>query len=101
MKPQIEQLTVGGDPAAWRRAGFTVGPEGTSVGAVRLHFAPGEGILGWRLAGTTAEIDGLPLAAPAPDQPVEAAHPNGVTRIDHLVVFTPELERTTRALENS
>jgi hypothetical protein len=32
---------------------------------------------------------------------VNAAHPNGVTQIDHLVVFTPELERTTRALENA
>jgi hypothetical protein len=46
MKPQIEQLTVGGDPAAWRRAGFTVGAGGMQVGTVRLHFAPGEGILG-------------------------------------------------------
>ena len=101
MKPQIEQLTIGGDPAAWRRAGFTVGPEGTRVGAVRLHFAPGEGILGWRLTGRAAEIDGLPVALAGVGQAVGAAHPNGVTHIDHLVLFTPELERTTRTLENA
>jgi hypothetical protein len=101
MKPQIEQLTVGGDPAAWRRAGFTVGAEGMQVGTVRLHFAPGDGILGWRLTGRSAEIDGLPVAVAAAGQAVGAAHPNGVTHVDHLVVFTPELERTTRALEDA
>jgi hypothetical protein len=101
MKPQIEQLTIGGDPAAWRRAGFTVVAEGTRVGAVRLHFAPGEGILGWRLTGREDEIDGLPVAVAATDQAVRATHPNGVTHVDHLVVFTPELERTTRALEDA
>jgi hypothetical protein len=101
MKPHIEQLTVGGDPAAWCRAGFTVGAEGMQVGTVRLHFASGEGILGWRLTGRAAEIDGLPVAVAAAGQAVGAAHSNGVTHIDHLVVFTPELERTTRALEDA
>jgi hypothetical protein len=101
MKPQIEQLTVGSDPAAWRRAGFTIGAEGTSVGAVRLRFAPGEGILGWRLSGRADEIDGLPVAVAAAGRAVGAAHPNGVRQIDHLVVFTPDLDRTTRALEDA
>src|SRR5262249_14390843 len=31
-------------------------------------------------------------------QPDGGGHPNGVTHIDHVVVFTPDLERTTRAL---
>jgi hypothetical protein len=100
MKPRLEQLSLGGDPAAWRNAGFNVEVDAMRVGTVRLCFEPGEGILGWRLAGTRAEIDGLPVARqPAGDQAGEDAHPNSVTQIDHLVVFTPDLERTTNALE--
>jgi hypothetical protein len=95
----IEQLTVGADPAAWDRAGFAVEGSGTSVGSVSIHFAEGEGILGWRLTSAdSTEIDGLLVAAAAvPDR--AGPHPNGVTQIDHLVVFTPDLERTTDAFE--
>jgi hypothetical protein len=102
MKPRLEQLTLGGDPAAWCDAGFTVGPDVMWAGTVCLCFEPGEGILGWRIADTAAEIDGLPVARqPSRDQAGDAAHPNGVTQIDHLVVFTPDLERTTDALEDA
>jgi hypothetical protein len=44
-------------------------------------------------------VDGLPVPAAAETQPSNAAHPNGVTHIDHLVVLTPALDRTTAALE--
>jgi hypothetical protein len=99
MKPQIEQLTLGGDPFRWLEAGFNVGADSMRVGSVRLEFAPGEGILGWRLAGAAREIDGLPVAGPAAEDPATGgAHPNGATQIDHLVVFTSDLERTTVAL---
>jgi hypothetical protein len=45
-------------------------------------------------------LDGLATGLVAPD-PAEqpAAHPNGVTGVDHLVVFTPDLARTTAILE--
>jgi hypothetical protein len=98
MKPQIEQLTLGGGPTPWREAGFNVGADGMRAGSVRLEFAPGQGILGWRLAAAAGEIDGLPVArAAAEDRAPGGAHPNGVTQIDHLVVFSPDLERTTAA----
>ncbi len=85
----------------------------------------GRGIVGWTLAGGTVpggDVDGLPTADAGPEgtivpsadpvaqQPVRhaepdtetdppPAHPNGVTQIDHLVVITPDLERTTAAIE--
>jgi hypothetical protein len=99
MAPQLEQLTLGADPAAWGRAGFTVTDAGFRAGAVGIAFGGGEGILGWRLDRETAELDGLPVAPRAEVEPASEPHPNGVTLIDHLVVFTPDLERTTRALE--
>jgi hypothetical protein len=97
---RIEQLTLGAEPAAWGRAGFAVDGQGTSVGDVDLHFAAGEGILGWRLdAADVEELDGLPIAPAAQAITPGGPHPNGVTHIDHLVVLTPDLERTTEALE--
>jgi hypothetical protein len=71
------------------------------VGTVALRFEAGEGILGWRLSSPAdGEIDGLPQAAPAEGTaPGGARHPAGVTQIDHLVVLTPELDRTTGALD--
>jgi hypothetical protein len=101
LKPRLEQLTIGGDPTAWAQAGFGVANGQSSVGAVRLRFGSGKGIVGWRLSKVEAEeIDGLPSGpAVSGDQLETGPHPNGVIRIDHLVVFTPDLERTTAALE--
>jgi hypothetical protein len=95
---EIEQLTIGADPAAWRSAGFAVEGDATRAGGVNLRFTPGDGILGWRLNRDASEIDGLPLAAPADSPAPVESHPNGVVLIDHLVVLTPDLERTTAAL---
>src|SRR3954467_15513273 len=97
-KPRIEQLTVGSDPAPWREAGFEVGNGTTAVGELQLAFADGEGLLGWRLTSIETEIDGLPVTPASPTKAPSATHPNGVTRIDHIGVFTPDLERTTSAL---
>jgi hypothetical protein len=95
----IEQLAVGGDPAAWEHAGFAVESSAMRTGSVPISLAAGEGILGWRLTSTSAEVDGLPVAQSAEAGADEADHPNGVTQIDHLVIFTPDLERTTGAFE--
>jgi hypothetical protein len=94
---RIERIAIGADPAAWTQAGFAVDGNAARVGAVQLDFAAGEGILGWRLDTADAEeIDGLPIAPPG-QAAAEAPNPNGVTQIDHLVVMTPNLERTTSA----
>jgi hypothetical protein len=98
MSLHLDQITIGADPAAWSRAGFSVGEGGLRAGQVRIAFGEGEGVTGWRLDGEPAEVDGLPVAAPATGEPATQPHPNGVTQIDHLVVFTPDLERTTEAL---
>jgi hypothetical protein len=96
---RIERLTVGAAPDAWRGAGFAVGERGTKVGRVQIDFHPGEGVLGWRLDGADSpEVDGLPVAPPTSGDEDPGEHPNGATHIDHVVVLTPDLERTTAAL---
>jgi hypothetical protein len=47
--------------------------------------------------------DGLPMtvAAGAPRERRAGRHPNGVVGLDHLVAFSPSLERTAAALERA
>ena len=98
----IDEVSVGDSTDAWRGVGFTVDDDACAVGTVRIRLGDsGTGITGWTLrdiSAATTEIDGVPTAAStaAPGQP--GVHPNGVTRIDHLVLMTPDLPRTTGAL---
>jgi len=70
---------------------------------VRLRFCGGEGgIEGWALRDADcAELDGLPAASDEAEPAEAAPHPNGALRVDHLVVFTPDLKRTVAAAEGA
>jgi hypothetical protein len=79
------------------------------VGRVRLAFEGGEGgITAVALSGTESlDLDGLPALAADPAS-VDSArtqappgHPIGAVRVDHIVAFTPDLERTVAALEKT
>ena len=90
--------------APWERLGFAVDGDGLRVGAVRLRFPGGEpaGIAGWTLAGAeSADLDGLRtrLVSEAENAGEPPVHPNGALRLDHVVVFTPDLDRTFAAFE--
>jgi len=103
----LAELLVADPPEAWRAAGFTVDADGTCrVGTVRVRLVGrdrGAGIVGWTLSGLPSGphdglLDGIPTGS-APAHPTEpAAHPNGAVRIDHVVVLSPDLARTTAAL---
>lgn len=99
-------LTVADPPGLWSELGFSVEGERCRVGSVPVRLGgPGRGVISWALAAAAQEdpsedhIDGLPttvLEEPDPAPPGE--HANGVLRLDHLVVSTPDLERTVAAL---
>jgi hypothetical protein len=102
----LDELVVADSPGAWRAAGFQVEGDLCVVGAVRLRLAgPGSarGIVGWSVRGLAAsDLDGLPASASEdPPPPPGGPHPNGVAAIDHLVVLTPDLGRTTAALRDA
>lgn len=103
---ELDELVVGDEPAAWAGAGFAVDPDGVvRIGTVRVRLVGREGgkrIRSWSLRGIpadTAEVDGVPTARSdrPPCEPAE--HPNGVLSIDHVVVLTPDMGRTTANLE--
>ncbi|ADB49216.1 VOC family protein [Conexibacter woesei] len=105
--PEIDELTIADEPASWAALGFAVEGETCRIGRVALRLAgraAGRGIVRWTLRdATTTELDGLPTAlagaTTAPLAERAPVHPNGVTRIDHVVAVSPALDRTVTALE--
>lgn len=106
---RLSSLRIADDATAWEAAGFAVAESVAVVGSVTLGLAgagdrdgagTGDGIVGWSLTGvprSATEVDGIALVEPT--EPTEPRpHPNGVTHIDHVVVLTPDLRRTTAAL---
>jgi len=98
--PQLAALALGDPPRRWEELGFAVRDGHVDLGGVRVTLAAdGRGIVSWGIRGLeeTTDIDGLPLAPiPPPSKPV--SHPNGATAIDHVVVVSPDFDRTAAAL---
>lgn len=105
----LREVLVADDPDLWRRVGFEVGTaDCAAVGETTLRFvAPasagraGGGVIGWSVDALRGELDGLPDPEAEPDArgPRESRHRNGATGIDHIVVLTPDRERTAAAIE--
>jgi hypothetical protein len=104
-QPTLDELFIAASPDAWRAAGFRVDGDLCEVGTVRLRLeGDGErrGITRWSVRDAAdLDLDGLHTtishACPAAGGP----HPNGVVSIDHVVVISPDLDRTARALEQA
>jgi catechol 2,3-dioxygenase-like lactoylglutathione lyase family enzyme len=102
--PTVDTLTVADEPAAWSAAGFDVHGDLCEVGTVRVRLegpGRGRGIVEWSVRGARSlELDGLPTSASEDPPAAGAPHPNGVVSIDHVVVVTPDLDRTAAALRD-
>lgn len=104
--PVLLALTVADDADGWRAAGFTIARSGTCrIGAVTIRVAgtaTRHGIVDWTLGGVESlppAVDGVPTRRGTPDPHPGGAHRNGVELIDHVVMTTPDPERTIAALE--
>jgi hypothetical protein len=87
-RPELDELLVADPPGVWADLGFTVAGDEVVVGGVRIRLGvEGQGIVGWSLR------TGPPDAPPEPVQ-----HPLGVSGIDHVVMLTPDFDRTLGAL---
>ena len=102
----IDEIAVADPPEAWTAAGFTVDPDGVCrIGGVRIRLVgrdAGNGIVGWSLREVSpqlVDLDGIPTNVSNAPAPEPAIHPNGVTRIDHVVLLSPDLRRTVAAFE--
>ncbi len=100
--PTLDELSVADSPRAWRDCGFAVEGEACVVGDVRIRLLGrrvGRGLVGWSLRNLSrTELDGLPTRrSQRPPPAIAAEHPNGVTALDHVVVISPNLDRTVAA----
>jgi hypothetical protein len=105
-EPKVEWLGVAGDADVWRSIGLTVTADGliplvgTSIRIVPASEGDATGIVAWALSGArdTTDIDGLATEVVAPAMPVYADHALGASGLDHVVVSTADLERTSGAI---
>jgi hypothetical protein len=120
-RPELVALEIADPPERWEALGFSVSPDGViELAGVQLRLgADGEGIVSWTLRGIapTEAVDGLPTRVI--DQSVDddgvgverqgagghrggegapVVHPNGATALDHVVVLTPDFDRTADAV---
>lgn len=102
---QLTDLVLGDPGDAWRHAGFDVDRSGRfrlgSTEVVCLDSGT-PGFVGWALDGVDGDLDGLPTVdgGDRPRKPsMTAAHPNGISSIDHVVVRTGDCDRTVAAFE--
>lgn len=97
---QLTTIALGDAPEAWAAAGFDVVDGLVTLGTTALRLT-GTGVRfeGWALDGVERPIDGLATAEPTPVAPNGSAHPNGIVRIDHVVVRSGDVDRTVAAFE--
>ena len=117
MTVTVGELAVADPANAWTRAGFSVDSDAVCrIGGVRIRLVGrgrGTGIVGWSLRGlpsarTVDNLDGVPTTRSRPGGDIgprsdaaitaPAAHANGVTSIDHVVLLSPDLGRTVESL---
>jgi hypothetical protein len=100
MGARLRALAVADEPEAWRDAGFAVEGGCCRLGDVDVVLGAegGRGVRAWAVDGVDGPVDGLAPFVAAPPEGEGPAHPNGTVAIDHLVVATPDLDRTVDAL---
>ena len=102
--PQLAALQIADPPAAWEALGFTVRDGVVTVGGVELWLdATGHGITGWTLRHPSlrGDVDGLATGVTTDPPPDPDQHPNGAVGIDHVVITTPDFDRTAAELANA
>ncbi|HEY1712028.1 MAG TPA: hypothetical protein VGG07_03945 [Solirubrobacteraceae bacterium] len=104
-RAELAALQIADPPDAWDALGFTVSEDGVVLlGGVELWLdAGGRGITGWTLRHITLhhDVDGLPTGVTPDPPPRPRPHPNGAMALDHVVVTTPDFDRTSAALEGA
>jgi len=100
--PEVVEIAVADDPVLWRSLGFDVDDDECRIGGATVRLGgPGEGVRGWTLAGAAGtDLDGLATTAGERGRSDRGGrHANGVVAIDHVVAFSPDLDRTVAALQ--
>ena len=103
MTVTVDELVVADPPELWEELGFRIADDCCDIGTVRVRLdsRAGKRIARWTLRDlTTDDLDGLATTISSSDGRATAgSHPNGVVAIDHVVAFSPDLDRTVAKLQ--
>jgi hypothetical protein len=103
--PTLDELFIAAAPDTWEAAGFEVRDGVIEVGSVRLRLEGNghrRGITRWSVRDAASlELDGLDTRASGEPPPAGDLHPNGTVAIDHVVVISPDLDRTAGVLRDA
>jgi len=92
-------LRIADDPATWAALDFTVEDDRVLVGGIEIQLtgsAAGIGVLGWSVHGLHSSV--LPAIDTVAPADRITRHANGVIAVDHVVVFTGDMDATMDAL---
>src|SRR3954453_7864340 len=102
MAVTIDELVIADPPELWAELGFRIEDDACEIGTVRIRLDSREGkrVASWSLRGVTGDdLDGLmTTTSPSAERQPAEAHANGVVAIDHVVAFSPDLDRTVAKL---
>jgi glyoxalase/bleomycin resistance protein/dioxygenase superfamily protein len=107
MTVTVDEFDVADPANAWTRAGFSVDADSVCrIGNVGIRLVGrdhGIGIVGWSLSGLPSDgslhdLDGVPTTKSEARTATPGTHANGVTAIDHVVLLSPDLNRTVASL---
>jgi hypothetical protein len=96
---QLRTILLGDPPSAWEAAGFSTTDGAVVLGSTVIRLTGSGGAFeGWALDGVDRDLDGLVAAGAVPMPPApKVEHPNGIGRIDHVVIATGDSDRTVDA----
>jgi len=96
---QLAAVLVGGDTSCWERLGFAVGGGRIALGNAAIEFVDAPpGVHGLAVSGAPVppDVDGVRIVSGVPAAADE--HPNGAFELDHVVITSDSLERTSAAV---
>ncbi|NNH73625.1 hypothetical protein HLB23_27870 [Nocardia uniformis] len=94
--PLLTRLGLPGDEQAWAALGFTVIDGTIRIGQVTCTF--GQPAWGFDEVHADPDVLGVPTLVDSTAGPDGSSHPNGVTIVDHVVYWAPELDDTVTNL---
>jgi len=104
---QLMEINLSEDASHWKRIGFEIITENSTqsilIGKTKFYFKKieaVEGITSVHVEGIKQNVDSLRFETRTTStSEIETSfHPNRIERIDHLVVTTPDSDKTTKAL---
>ena len=99
---RLAHVRVGAPVASWEALGFDVADGVVALANGAIEFGtgtPGLSAIGASDISDPLVVDGL-VVEPGRPRPA-TAHPNGARSIDHVVVMTDSLDRTSEAIESA